>query len=146
MTQPNQQVEVTDDEKYFRKPWMTDDQWRCSLVAARLKCGFHHITNLQRAGKGIAFDELGDWSTFDFDTMTRAVLIAHEECVRISVGTRRMSDDEKAGSPFEGVDLYSAYMEVQIHPRKPLGQGMGQRHPNIADLVYQIDQLTGGGE
>jgi len=69
-------------------------------------------------GSGVCFTMRSDGlATFDFDRLTRLVLTAHEECVRIELEpcARR-------------------YVRVFLHPRARSG-GMSQRHPTIQEAL-----------
>jgi len=59
----------------------------------------------------------GEFATWDFMLLTNLVFLAHEECVRVSVGT--------AGP---------GIMKVTFHCRRR-GGGMGRRHPTLDQAV-----------
>ena len=59
------------DEEYYRVSWMTDDQWDCAKLAARICRGFHHMGTVERAGNGVCCEIVkSEIATFDFDEMT----------------------------------------------------------------------------
>ena len=79
---------MSDDlAKYHRKDWMTDDQWYCTVMLADLFCGFHHMYGTVKPfGLGIELNSRhGHWATFDFDGLTRAVIMAHDRMVRFEI-------------------------------------------------------------
>ena len=80
-------MDKTDEEKWYRKPWMNDDQWECYRVLASVFGGFHHIDGEpKRFAEGIEVNtSLGCWSTFDHDDLTRLVFTGHDHCIRFEV-------------------------------------------------------------
>lgn len=62
----------------------------------------------------------GDLSTFDFDGLTRLVLLAHALCVRVSVSPCNMQ-----------------YLEIMFHPRTREGYAY-QRHPTMEEAVNEF--------
>ena len=101
-----------------RKEWMTDDQWHCWQMLARVRKGFHHINGNPRPwGTGIKVSVPDGWSTFDFDQLTRLVVACHQWCVRVEV---------VASSPRRlGLCLWKRKREGLMY----------QRHPTIYDAV-----------
>ncbi len=56
------------------------------LFFSELYHGVHHIPGKIKAfGQGWSVNHYGELSTFDFDTMTRLVFMAHDRCMRASV-------------------------------------------------------------
>jgi len=70
-------------------PWMTDDQWQCYLMLCDLMGGSHHITGKVKCyGSGIENNYSGGLlATFDFDLLTRIVLMSHERMIRVEIGS-----------------------------------------------------------
>jgi hypothetical protein len=70
-----------------REPWMTNDQWECAQLFADVVGGFHHVTGEFKAfGEGIAVsDTHGRWATFDYDRLTRLVVLAHDRMIRVDL-------------------------------------------------------------
>lgn len=119
-----------------RLDWMDDEQWRCAQVAAEWKYGFHHLSNLKRCGPGIKIDELGgDIATFDFNEMTRLVVLAHDRCVRAAISKEEREEN------FEGNFFTQTYLIVTFHPRSRDGDRMGQRHPDLESHIGEIRKL-----
>ena len=78
---------MDDYEQNYRKDWMTDDQWECAKMFASVVGGFHHVTGeFKPHGGGIKVSSYsGRWATFDFDGLTRLVLHAHDQMIRVAV-------------------------------------------------------------
>lgn len=74
-------------ESAYRQSWMTDDQWECAQMFADVVGGFHHVTGkFQPFGDGIKVSAYPSrWATFDFDGLTRLVLLAHDRMIRVAV-------------------------------------------------------------
>jgi hypothetical protein len=70
-----------------RQDWMTDDQWECVQMFADVVGGFHHITGkIKPFGDGIKISAYPSrFATFDFDGLTRLVLLAHDRMIRVAV-------------------------------------------------------------
>ena len=122
------------DEQEYRKDWMSDDQWKCAKLAAEFKYGFHHLSNLRRWGNGIAIDEPNEIATYDFNGLTRLVVMAHDECVR--VGVKIETRDEE----YEGHQYQVTKLIVTFHPcKRPVdGDGMSSRHPELDHHIAEI--------
>lgn len=72
-----------------RFPWMNDDQWECYRMLCDLYGGDHHVFGIVReagrTGININTRHTGSMSTFDFCMLTRAVLLAHDRCIRFAI-------------------------------------------------------------
>ena len=105
----------------YHKDWMSEDQKECHQMLADLLGGFHHITGpVKEFGYGIQTNVFGELATFDFDGLTRLVLLAHERCIRASVMT-------------SGPGM----IKIALHKRKRDG-GMSERHPTIQDVLAKM--------
>ena len=122
------------DEQYYREEWMTDEQWKCALLAAEYKYGFHHLTNLRRWGNGVAIDEPQEVATYDFSGLTRLVVMAHDDCVRVGVKT------ETKKETYEEHEYEVTNLIVTFHPRERPAEGdrMSSRHPELAPHIAEI--------
>lgn len=83
--------------------------------------GIYHIS--PEVEKGIWTERMveirhgGDLATFDLDTLTRLVFLAHDRCVRVEISPRA-----------------NRYFTMRFHPRKRDGKGF-ERHPTLEDAV-----------
>lgn len=66
---------------------MTEDQNYCKSVLSHWIDGDHHLPPVHPFGEGICINYYGDLSTFDFDRLTRLVLVAHRFSVRIEIAS-----------------------------------------------------------
>ena len=110
---------MIEGEKYYRKDWMSDEQWECSRMLADLVGGFHHCEKIKGFGLGIEMNYSGELATFDFDRLTRAVIMAHDRAIRFAVSS---------SGP--------GRIKLMLHKRQREG-GMSQRHPDRAALLPQ---------
>lgn len=109
------------DEQYYRQVWMNDSQWECARMFADLMSGFHHIGGkIQEAGPtGIVCREpYGTWATFDFSGLTRAVVMAHDRCIR-----------------FEIAPAGPRHLRLAFHKRQGREGRMFERHPTLEEAV-----------
>jgi len=116
----------------YRLEWMTDDQWECYQMLADLFLGFHHINGkLHNWGNGIKLNtsQTGSFATFDFDGLTRMVLLAHERMIRAEIAP--------SGPGMLGIIL---------HKRRSREGRMYERHPAIEDAIEAFKPTTGATE
>lgn len=80
--------------------------------------GEHHFpTKLKPWGEGWAMNHFAALSTFDFNDLTRLVLLAHDRCVRVAVEP-----------------LNCKYVRIAIWKREREGS-MYERHPTIEQAI-----------
>lgn len=86
--------------------------------------GDHHIPGkIKEFGYGFMVNhDRGDLSTYDYDQLTRLVLMAHDKCYRVSV---------MPSSP--------RHVKIAIWKRQSREGGMSVRHP---DIHHAIDQFN----
>lgn len=101
-------------------PDMTPDQRDCFELLCDLVGGDHHITGkVYMFGKGIRFSVYsGQLATFDFDMLTRLVLMAHDRCIRAEIVS--------SGPGRIGIALHKR------HERDGCGS---KRHPTIDQAI-----------
>ena len=112
---------MTEEEKYFRQPWMTDDQWKAADTIAAAVGGHHHMKQPKPWGKGVRvvmFSNIA--ATYDSDLLTRLVVYAHDRAVRIEV--------TPGGRVLAVNAWYRGRREGNIY----------ERHPTLADAVSRI--------
>jgi hypothetical protein len=81
--------------------------------------GKHHIpSKIKSWGQGWTISHYGDLSTYDFNTLTRLVFLAHDMCFRaeISQSGPRM-------------------VKISIHKRSSRRGSMFERHPTIEEAL-----------
>lgn len=86
--------------------------------------GEHHIPNqgkLKEYGMGWAVDGVRDAATFDFDLLTRIVVLAHDKCVRVEIVARSPKD-----------------LRIAIHKRAGREGAMYARHPTLEGAVARM--------
>lgn len=103
----------------------------CALLSRMFATGIYNVPMALektdwRAGSGVMFivGAGGGLSTFDFDHLTRAVLIAHDECIRIDIEPHSFR-----------------YWKIFMHPRGRNG-GMSERHPTIEQAIDKFRGKT----
>jgi len=80
----------TKPEEAYRPqwPWMTDDQWECAQLLANVHHGFNHMFGkIHPWGKGIKLNSTcsNNLATYDFNGLTRLVVLAHEQLIRVEI-------------------------------------------------------------
>lgn len=111
-------------EKAYRLGWMNEDQWECHLMLADLMNGFNHTfgTIKPSSDDGISIAiRYEDWSTFDFDRLTRAVFMAHDRCIR-----------------FEISHSSSGYLRLSFHKRKREADDICRTHPTLEQALEKF--------
>jgi len=104
---------------------VSEDQEYCICMLSEWAGGRHHLPKVYAWGVGVCINHHGDLSTFDYNRLTRLVLLAHRDAVRIEIassGPRRV--------------------KIIAHRRKH-GEGLSmfERHPCLADLAAIIDEM-----
>lgn len=113
------------EEKYYRKDWMNNDQWECALFVADLFRGFHHVCGtFKPCGGGIEINSRNASNTFasyDFDGLTRAVVMAHDRCIRFAI--------EPSGP---------GMLRLHVHKRHKRDGRMHERHPTLEEHIVKL--------
>lgn len=74
-----------------------------------------------RFGGGVRFTlRKSSLATFDFDHLTRLVILAHDRCIRVGVEPRSFQ-----------------YLAITMYPRKSEG-AMHDRHPTIEEAIARL--------
>lgn len=101
----------------------TEDQRACIRTLADWAGGEHHLFEVKPFGPGVVATHYGSLSTFDFSEMTRLVLLAHRDAVRVEIQPGR-------------------YLKVVAHKRKAGGENelrSYERHPTLQDLIEMAE-------
>lgn len=104
--------------------WMSDDQWECFEMLADLCRGSHHIGGkVKPSGSGIQISlQYGFYAaTFDYDGLTRAVVMAHDRCIR-----------------FEIYPSSPRTLGLRLHKRHSREGGMSSRHPTLEEALKNL--------
>ena len=102
--------------------WMTNDQLECYKMLSDLFGGDHHIYGLVKPfGEGIEHNTSQDFSTFDFNYMTRAVIIAHDRMIRFSI-----------------LPSGPGRIRLVFHKRHSRNGDSYDRHPTIEEAIKKI--------
>ena len=103
----------------------TPEQLRCWDCLSSVVRGDHHLGKVKPNGDGIAVTIYAEVATFDDDLMTRLVLAAHRDAVRISIASS------------SGLRL-----KITAHPRRHGDGQYWQRHPSLTELAAQCSEVT----
>lgn len=110
---------------------------RCYRVLDIAFRGIHHVDGWARRkswGDGVALSTFQDLSTFDADILTRLVVAAHDECVRVSVAP-------------SGPGM----VKIILHPRTHGPGAFYERHDTMEQAMEKVrawcvDRGPGGRE
>ena len=109
-------------EEVYRKDWMSDDQYECHKMLADVVGGFHHIYNdVKPFGDGIKTNIHGQWASFDFNQLTRLIVLGHDRMIRVAIERCNMQ-----------------YFCLVLHKRHNRDGHMYERHPTIEEAVKTI--------
>ena len=101
---------------------MTPDQVECFDMLCDVFYGEHHAPEVKSFGRGIRGSVYcGQMATFDFDYLTRLVVMAHDRCIRVAV--------MQSGPGRVGVALWK---------RKGRYGSINERHPTMEDAIKRI--------
>lgn len=99
--------------------------YRCANLLARLVGGLHHVdhdsakkaewSNARHVSINMGNE---NFATFDFNTLTRLVFLAHELCIRVELRAVR-----------------GCIIQLMMHPRHTREGGMCERHPTIEQAL-----------
>lgn len=100
---------------------MSEEQRECYHLLCDLMGGKHHIDgSIREWGYGIYWNQLSSVSTFDYDLLTRAVILAHDRCIRLEI------------RPAGPRNIAFAFTKRRRDGR------MSERHPTIEDAVAAV--------
>ncbi|MDA1378723.1 hypothetical protein PCI56_01190 [Plesiomonas shigelloides subsp. oncorhynchi] len=106
--------------KNHRLEWMDDNQWLLYLFLNRLFRGFHHVPAQPKpAGRGIEINfRPYCLSTFDYDHLTKLVIMSHNWCVRSQIA---------ASGP--------GLVKLQLFKRSAREGDVSDRHPDMQQAL-----------
>jgi len=105
---------------------MTPDQTYCVEMLTEWVRGSHHLPKVRPHGSGVECNVYADLSTYDSDKLTRLVLLAHRDSIRVEI-----------------VSSGPRMVKVVCHRRKAMRADMGvnERHPTLTHLRETIDKM-----
>lgn len=110
----------------YHPDWMTDDNKECHQLLADLFGGFNHLTGkVTRFGHGIQYNTHRDLGTYDFNELTRLVVMAHDRCIRASI----------CGS---GPGLVKIVLNKRTHAENDGSLSMWEWHPKLEHHIAAI--------
>lgn len=114
---------MSDKQNLLTKAAMTDDQRACFDLLCRVFLGEHHAPERIYAwGRGIKCNsESHRLSTFDFDYLTRLVVLAHDACVRVEI-----------------VSSGPGCIGLVLHKRHARDGAMHERHPTMEEAIERV--------
>lgn len=108
---------------------LTPDQQACLASLAEWAGGERNLPSVTPFGQGLAIHHTGDLATFDNDALTRLVLIAHRDAVRVEI---------QPASPTR--------IRIAAFKRDPFNASGAQkqwgRHPRLADLSDKLNNFA----
>lgn len=101
---------------------MTDAQRACFDLLCEVFHGEHHAPDrIYAFGRGIKCSAHSHLSTFDFDYLTRLVVLAHDRCVRVEI-----------------VSSAPGRIGLVLHKRAGREGSVWDRHPTIEESIARI--------
>ena len=105
----------------YRQNWMSDAQWECTLMLRDFFRGFHHAPKIKCCGNGIEANTGKPMATWDFDTLTKLVIMSHDRCIRTEIAP--------SGPGRLKIRLWKRSAEGLIHERHPsLNEAIDKHH------------------
>jgi hypothetical protein len=101
-----------------------EEEARIERVLAAAFRGIHHVPGWPRrkeCGEGVSIIKLAGLATFDWDELTRLVIAAHDECVRVEI------------LPASPRDL-----KILLHTRVRDAESSYERHPTMEEAVARL--------
>lgn len=89
--------------------------------------GAHHLprSGIHQCSQGVSINAYGDLSTFDNDSLTRLVLLAHRESVRVEIAS-------------SGPRLVKIMCHKRVSDRS---QDSYSRHPDLDELIEKATKM-----
>lgn len=102
------------------------DQKACHEMLSEWAGGDHHLPTVHQFGDGVCINYHGDISTYDWNRLTRLVLLAHRDAVRIEIAS-------------SGPRLVKIIAHKREAPKD--GDKQWMRHPTLSDLIKEIEKM-----
>lgn len=99
---------------------MTAQQKECYEMLGEVFGGAHHVPGVYAWGDGIKCNLIARLATFDFDYLTRLVVLAHDRCIRVGI-----------------IPSGPRLVGIEMHKRQRDG-GAWIRHPTIEEAIRII--------
>jgi hypothetical protein len=114
---------MSSERELLPRASMTDAQRACFDLLCEAFYGEHHVPdNIYAFGRGIKCNVQSHMlATFDFDCLTRLVVLAHDRCVRLEI-----------------VSSGPGRIGLVLHKRASREGAMHERHPTIEDAVQRV--------
>ena len=107
-------------------PPLTEDQKHCKAMLSEWVGGDHHLPKVLHFGTGICINHFGDLSTYDWNKLTRLVLLAHRDFIRVEIAS--------SGPRMVKICAHRRAARVE-------GDKQWQRHPSLDDLIQEIEKM-----
>lgn len=114
---------MSDKMTRLEKQDMTEAQRECFNLLCDVFHGEHHAPERIYAwGRGIKCSAYNQgFATYDFDYLTRLVVMAHDRCIRVEI---------MSSSP--------GRIGIVLHKRAGRSNGVAERHPTIEQAINRI--------
>ena len=115
-------------DKPKKREQLSPDQAFCFDALCEFMGGAHHLPKVYEFESGICINFFGDLSTYDFDKLTRIVLLAHRDAVRIEIAS-------------SGPRMIRIIAHSRQHGDRKLMRSFDW-HPSLFDLKESIERIT----
>ena len=114
---------IITNQQPYRKDWMSDDQYECCKLLADVVGGFHHIyTPIRESGSdGIETNICGSWASYDFDQLTKIIIMGFDRMIRIEISSCNMR-----------------YFKLRLHKRHKREGLIMEKIPRIEEYIEKI--------
>ncbi|WP_277977416.1 hypothetical protein [Pantoea endophytica] len=107
------------EHEYYREAWMNEDHFYCFQMLCDIMGGGNHLGGMvKQRTRGIELNtRIFRSATFDYDGLTKAVILAHDRYIRFEI--------EPSGP---------GMLRLVLHRRQPNGR-MYERHPTLEEAI-----------
>lgn len=112
--------------EFYRKDWMTDEQFECFQMLCDIMGGGNHLCgNVKACSRGIELNTRNFYgATFDYDQLTKAVILAHDRAIRFEIGS--------SGPGMVKLTLFKRKREGRMYERHPTMEEAIEKHRSPA--------------